>query len=71
VDDLEAAIADLVLQLEGGDPAAEQDSLRQDLTLQSGQTVVRVSHEVGGGGGLCHLLSSPDGTLLRIVHHGD
>jgi hypothetical protein len=71
VDDLEAVVADLLAQLEGGAPAAEQDSQRQDLTLQTGETIVSISHEVAGGGGMCDLISSPDGAFLRIGHHSD
>lgn len=71
VDDLDAALADVRLQVEGPtrDPTSEVERWRLD--LPSGRRVVHYGHAVLAGGGFCGFTRSRDGRYLLVTLNAD
>ena len=68
---LDAALADVRLQVEGPtrDPTSEVERWRLD--LPSGRRVVHYGHAVLAGGGFCGFTSSRDGRYLLVTLNAD
>ena len=71
VDDLDAALEDFRLQIEGPtlDPSSEIGRWRE--RIPSGETITYYGHAVAVGGGYCGFYSSPDGKYVLVTLTGD
>ncbi|MCB0963639.1 MAG: hypothetical protein KDA98_10120 [Acidimicrobiales bacterium] len=70
VDDVDAAMADLLDQTHGPDDPSVRSSLTT-VTLDGGGSIEVLTSQVMAGGGSCTATSSPDGRAIRIDRYPD